>query len=167
MDYLKNHCWCSSSHWDGQNYDCQIIVHLRSYDEHSKEDWNNIFEKKTIFSEEKYEFHMRCMENVSSIDEKSKNEFAKDNAYKDINYPKKEVLDWLYENIPDKKWCIGSDSYISDDSACSFSFFFQRKKDAMAFIKKWSKWQKPVNYRQYFKDVTKVLNLETGKYTTK
>lgn len=166
MDYLKNHCWCSSSHWDGQNYDCQIIVHLRSYDEHSKEDWNNIFSKKTIFSEENYKLMLSRFENLS-MDEEAKDKLAKEVSYKEINYPKKEVLDWLYENIPDKKWCIGNDEYISNDSACSFSFFFQRKKDAMAFINKWSKWQKPVHYRQYFKNINKVLDLETGKYKTK
>jgi len=83
---------------------------------------------------------------------------------------KPEVLVWLKENVPDRKddectkgWCIGSDEYRRMD-LISMTVFFHRRKDTMAFIRKWSQYKKPVRYVQYFTDVRKTLDLETGKY---
>lgn len=144
MDYLQNHCWCSVSHWDNTMYDCRHLVTLNSYLEGYKDDWKDL-----IVSDE------RCTNNL-----------------------RQEVIDWLNENIKDtskpyggnkttKAWCIGNYRYRCTDSSSSFSIFFQRKKDAMAFIKRWSKWEKPINYCQYFTDVRKKLDLVTGKYSTR
>ena len=80
---------------------------------------------------------------------------------------KPEVIQWLVENIPDfqkgKGWCIGSEKYMMTDSG-SASVFFQRRRDAMKFIKTWSKWKRPLFYCQYFTDIRKQLDLSTGKY---
>ena len=137
MDYLRNHCWCSDSNWGGE-YDCQVMVSLNNYRAGYTEDWNNLMTEKM------------CTEGVDTIT------------------LKQEVLDWLVSNIPDYKddkgWCVGSDEYTSNDTSVSYSVFFQRRRDAMKFIKTWSKWKKPINYCQYFTDVRKRLNLETGKY---
>ncbi len=165
MDYLKNHCWCFNSHWDNKHYDCQIIVSLSSYEDHDKEDWNNLFTKEKHFSQEVYEENKKIFVGKEYYTE----DFYRSMSTKDINVLKPEVYQWLLDNVPDsvhneKMWCIGSKDYIFRDSCSSFSFFFQRRKDAMKFIKTWSIHKKPVYYTQYFTDVRKKLNLETMKY---
>ena len=161
MNYLKNHCWCSNSHWDNEMYDCKIIVSLSSYKEYDKEDWNNLMTTKEFFCQKTYE---EFSEDTHPFTEAQKKRFAT----KEINIPKPEVIQWLEENVPMKNgkhmWCIGSDEYIFGDSSISFSFFFQEYRSAMKFIKQFSKWKKPVHYTQYFTDIRKTLNLETGKY---
>lgn len=142
MDYLQNHCWCSQSNWDAQDYQCRHVVTLLSYSENYIGDWNSV-----IFTDET-----------------------------DTPNLKPEVIDWLNQHVEDsskpycgnttvKAWCIGSSEYRKTDSCSSFSIFFQRRKDAMAFIKRWSKWKKPLHYWQYFTDVRKALDVTTGKYT--
>lgn len=149
MNYLRNHCWCSDSNWGG-NYDCQIIVGLNCYEEHYKEDWENLIikvpTKKTVTSMGFPPIEI-------------------DTYYIAL---KPEVMDWLHNNVDDfkgsKGWCVGSKDYDQNVSS-SYSVFFQRRKDAMKFIKTWSKWKKPLVYCQYFTDIRKELNTETGKYT--
>lgn len=166
MDYLKNHCWCSSSNWDGEHYDCQIIVSLDATTKGYSDDWNAVLEDKGIFSLEDYAYWKKLYEGEGiNVSEEKLKRFST----KKVKYPKQEVLVWLNENVRDvsggvKGWCIGSDEYIYNGSSCSFSFFFQRRRDAMNFIRVWSKWKKPICYTQYFTDVRKVLNLETLKY---
>lgn len=140
MDYLQNHCWCSDSNWGGM-YDCRHLVTLSSYRDNFTDDWNNL----VCYDEHK----------VLTLND--------------------NVLQWLTDNVLDtdkpyngntttKGWCIGSLEYRKNDSCSSFSIFFQRRKDAMAFIKRWSKWKKPLQYCQYFTDVRKKLDVNTGKY---
>ena len=163
MDYLKNHCWCSSSNWDGQPYDCKIIVGLNSYKEHNKEDFANITTKATGFDKDTYDaMSDRWKERGLSED------MMRELSQRTYNTLKPEVIEWLNDNVPDDKdgnkmWCIGSEEYLIGDS-CGINIFFQQRRHAMAFIKRWSKWGKPVHYCQYFTDVRKELNLETGKY---
>jgi len=164
MDYLKNHCWCSDSNWGGM-YDCQIIVNLSCYEDYDKEDWNNLFTKERYFSQEEYE----KIKKIYNGKEYYTDDFYRSMSTKDINVLKPEVYQWLLDNVPDsedneKMWCIGSRDYLFQDSYSSFSFFFQRRKDAMKFIKTWSIHKKPVYYTQYFTDVRKKLNFETMKY---
>lgn len=173
MDYLKNHCWCSSSHWDNKHYDCQIIVSLKSYGEGYKEDWSNLIIEKDYIDHESASYYVNEFKERTKYSKKGFSKEFYDDLYnefgkKKISVLKPEVMQWLEDNVPDfkneKGWCIGSDEYISNDSASSFSIFFQRRKDALAFIKRWSKWKKPIHYCQYFTDVRKKLNLETLKY---
>lgn len=164
MDYLKNHCWCSDSNWGGM-YDCQIIVSIDCYEEYNQEDWNNLFTKEKHFSQEDYEE----IKKICIGKEYCTEDFYLSMSTKYTNALKPEVYQWLLDNVPDsvdneKMWCIGSKDYIFRDSCSSFSFFFQRRKDAMEFIKTWSKYKKPVYYTQYFTDVRKKLNFETMKY---
>lgn len=166
MDYLKNHCWCSSSNWDGKNYDCQIIVGLSSSTKGYSDDWESVLEDKDVFSLEDYKYWKKIYSDEGiDFPEEKLIRFST----KRIKYPKQEILKWLDENVKDlpngeKGWCIGSDGYIARGSSCSFSFFLQRRIDAMNFIKVWSKWKNPISYTQYFTDVRKVLTLETLKY---
>lgn len=161
MNYLKNHCWCHSSHWDSEMYDCKIIVSLTSYKDHDKEDWDAVMTTKEYFCQKTYE---EFTDGIHPFTESQKKRFAT----KKINIPKPEVIQWLEDNVPMKNgnhmWCIGSDQYIGTDSSTSFPFFFQEYRTAMKFIKQFSKWEKPVRYVQYFTDTRKTLNLKTGKY---
>lgn len=138
MRYLQNHCFCLDSCWGGV-YNCRHIVSLNSYEPEYEEDWKSCIETNA--------------ESVPNL--------------------KPEILTWLRLNIADRKindfytqkqgWAIGSSEYREMDNL-SFSIFFHRKSDAMAFIRQWSKWKKPTFYCQYFTDVRKRLNLDTGKY---
>lgn len=121
--------------------------------------------QKRYFSQEEYE----KIKKIYNGKEYYTDDFYRDMSTKDINVLKPEVYQWLLDNVPDsedneKMWCIGSRAYLFRDSYSSFSFFFQRRKDAMKFIKTWSIHKKPVYYTQYFTDVRKKLNLETMKY---
>ena len=148
MNYLRNHCWCSDSNWGG-NYDCQIIVDLNCYEEDYKEDWENL---------------MVSVETTKILTSSSFPDLEVPCTYPNL---KPEVLIWLDDNVEDfqnfKGWCIGSKDYLMTSSS-SYSVFFQRRKDAMKFIKTWSKWKKPLFYCQYFTDIRKELDITTGKY---
>lgn len=174
MNYLKNHCWCSSSHWNNENFDCQIIVSLSGYEEHDKEDWKNLTETVNVFSQKKYDEEVSFAELMverypNDYDQTYIDNIKSDKrtGFQDIRVFKPEVLDWLDKNIPDikgkKAWCVGSNDYNMRDSS-SLSVFMQRKNDAMLFIKTFSKWKKPVHYCQYFTEVRKELDLVTLKY---
>lgn len=159
MDYLKNHCWCSDSNWGG-HYDCQIIVGLSSYKEGYKEDWDRLLTKVDFLDED---IHKRVL--AKGVPDCKEVRMAATTKYLQL---KPEVIKWLEDNIPDrngvKGWAIGSCDYVRSGSSISYDIFFQQTRDAMQFIKTWSKWKKPIHYCQYFTDVRKTLNLETGKY---
>ena len=171
MDYLRNHCWCSSSHWDNKNFDCQIIVSLSSYKEGYEEDWKNLTHEARVFSQEVMDNHTRLTEYMhekypdKGFDKKL---IGPDVGHITVSKLKPEVMDWLSDNIEDingkKGWCVGSDEYIATDSRSGLSIFMQRRKDAMLFIKTWSKYKRPIHYCQYFTDVRKRLDLKTLKY---
>ena len=164
MNYLKNHCWCSKDNWTGGLFNCNIIVSITSYEEHDKDDWANIIDRQEYFSQEKYDNNREVYKDVMMHDDT-----IRALSTSKINTLKPHVYDWLMNNVPDdasgkKMWCIGNKEYIATDACSSFSFFFQRRKDAMAFIKEFSKWKKPVHYCQYFTDVRRKLDLNTLKY---
>lgn len=164
MDYLKNHCWCRDSIWGG-HYDCQIIVGLDCYQEYNQTDWDNVLDQEKYFSQKRYEEAKEMFVGKEYYTD----DFHRGIACKTINVPKPDVVQWLHDNVPSGKngepmFAYGSKDYSSEDGACSYSFFFQRRKDAMKFIKAWSIYKKPVYYTQYFTDVRKKLNLQTMKY---
>jgi hypothetical protein len=175
MNYLKNHCWCNSSHWDNKSFDCQIVVSLSSYQDGYKEDWENLTHKVKAFNQEFFDEHIKNVECMmkrypEEYDDKylAKEKENKKVGYITISVFKPEVLKWLEENIPDikgeKSWCVGSDFYNARGSMSGISVFMNRRKDAMLFIKTFSKWKKPIEYCQYFTDVRKTLDLKTLKY---
>ena len=169
MDYLRNHCWCSSSHWDNKMYDCSIIVSLSSYEDGYRDDWENLTHKVKVFSQEKMDDHNRFMNMMQEKFPETEKEMSADPeaGMATVNKLKPEVLKWLDDNIEDfqgeKGWCVGSDDYIVRDGS-GMSIFMQRRKDAMLFIKTFSKYKKPIRYCQYFTDVRKKLDLKTLKY---
>ena len=168
MDYLQNHIWCRESIWNGEHYHCRHLVSVKSYGD-DKDDWNEIVDEKAeaIDDPEKILYRDYLIE---------KGLLKEDDDYpikKNVANFKPHVLDWLYINVKDRKdpdcekgWCIGSTNYRANDSSMSLTVFFHRKSDAMAFIREFSKYQKPINYCQYFSDVRKQLNLKTMRYKT-
>jgi hypothetical protein len=139
---------------------------LNSYNEPYEEDWKNLVDPKaeTFYNEEEYKLYLPYYQEKGL-------ELDKDRFIKSVKNLKPVVLQWLEENVADRKgfdcnkgWCIGSTRYRATDASYSMSVFFHRRSDAMKFIKTFSKWKKPVNYCQYFKDIRKTLNLETLKY---
>lgn len=152
MDYTTNHCWCFDSHWDGEHYNCRHVVGLSKFGEYET-DWVKLIDEKA--------------ENV--IWESASESFGRE-IYRDVPNFNRDVLEWLEENVKDcvggleiKGWCVGSAEYRLLNPT-QLSVFFQRRKDAMAFIKKFSVYKKPIIYHHYFNDVRKKLNLETMKY---
>ena len=173
MDYFKNHCWCNSSHWDSKPFACQIIVTLYSYKKGYKEDWGNLTVEDSYYDEDyANDWADRTIrlwaEHGREKTPEEVEEYKQRVGNRTIRSLKPEVIEWLTENVPDvvdgKGWCVGDKYYSADDSSSSYTVFFQRRRDAMAFIKRWSVHKKPINYCQYFTDVRKKLNLETGKY---
>lgn len=169
MNYLQNHIWCSSSIWDGKHYDCRHLVSISAYKDYDVDNWKNVIEPNAdmVINESSYNILKNIKEKCPNYDEDAFLEASR----RPVLGLKPHVLQWLHDNVADRKdkdtpkgWAIGSLEYRADDSASSFSIFFHRKSDAMAFIKEFSVHKKPVNYCQYFSDVRKTLDLETGKY---
>jgi hypothetical protein len=161
MNILINHCWCSDSIWGG-NYSCRVIVGLdrvpegKTYYDPPCPDWSLLQEHK--------------------FDSGDKDKLSFRNTTLRV---RPDVINWLNANVKDiklhkwekdngqssKGWAVGTDKYNSQNTI-SFAFFFQRRRDGMAFIKHWSVHKKPVSYLQYFTDVRKELNFKTGKLVT-
>ena len=162
MNYLQNHCWCLESCWDRMHYDCRHMVSISSYED-DDEDWPLIIDDHA----EKYVDQRR----LEVIKELGYDVSKRDLMEEDVPNLKPHVLQWLHENVKDRKyenqcekgWCVGSTAYRSRNPY-ELTVFFHRKNDAMNFIKTFSKYKKPVIYHQYFADVRKILNLETLKY---
>lgn len=161
--------WCSDSIWGG-GYACRhtVIVERYSegmspYDDVSTKDWSDIVEEIEDFFDEKAYLKIR---------EKNLNKnVSRDRFIKDTYRLKPEVVEWLNANVKprideDKQdssgWGVGSDFY-NVHSVISFSIFFHRRRDALAFIKHWSEHKKPTFYFNYFHDIKKKLNLTTNK----
>lgn len=155
MTYYSNHCWCSMSHWDNENYDCRHIVSIQEipedgeYHDGPTDDW------KALVTEREVE-----------LPKSKTHPFGEIMIVPDLN---PSALSWLEENVQDRKnednnkgWCIGNEKYRSR-GALSLSIFFHRRRDAMKFIKTWSVHKKPVRYFNYFTDIKKKINFETGK----
>jgi hypothetical protein len=170
MNYLQNYIWCSDSNWGGK-YNCRHLVSFCSYGDEDLEDWGNLVDEfaEVYVDNELNERFKKSLEKFG----KSVEEYTP--ISKNVPNLKPEVLQWLVDNVEDrpkssgedclKGWCVGSTEYRNTDGG-SITIFFDRRKDAMAFIKKWSKWKKPTHYCQYFTDVRKKLDLETLKYVT-
>lgn len=170
MNYLQNHIYCRDSNWGG-GYDCQHVVTINSYEDHDVEDWENLFLTETVdvFRSEEYN-------RMREFDQDTPEERLKRYYTTPVRRLNPEVLEWLEENVKDrparqaehsgespKGWCIPS---LETRAMCTtgMSFYFHTRGSAMNFIRRFSKWKKPVHYCQYFTDVRKTLDLETGKY---
>lgn len=171
MNYLQNHIWCSESNWGGVHYDCRHLVDLKDYEPHDRTDWSNIVDyTKFIYCDKDYaKIYMERMaeRGIDFTQAEAEDMFT---THRKIPTLKPEVFEWLEQNVKDrngegcvKGWCIGSEEYRRTNTS-DMCIFFHRRSDAMAFIRVFSVYKKPVHYCQYFSDVRKRLNLETMKY---
>ena len=161
MRLLKNHCWCSMSNWDGEHYNCQYIL---SVDEEDGDDIL-VYEKTDILED-----HWKYVEEMLRKEDKVKDiDKLKQTYYRSTYNLKPEVIQWLIDNVEDKKgckgWCIGSEEYRLNDGG-SFPIFFQRKSDVYKFVKRWSKLGRLEVDFNYFTDKRKTWCNEQGKYVT-
>ena len=158
MNYLMNHCFCRDSIWGGQ-YNCRVIVSIEMiakdktyYDPHES-DWINLIEEVPYDNGKEIPFKKYSTRRL-----------------------KPEVVQWLNDNVKDRTllkwqiekgehkqgWAIGTDEYNSGDGL-SFTVFFESSRDAMKFIKRWSSYKNAVDYLNYFKDIRRELNPNTGR----
>lgn len=166
MDFLKNHCTCAGSNW-GDIFHCRNLVSIYK-DEINQEDWDRLFDKESFFLQEDYDLAKKLDESHPEGNVTSES-LLRRMATKNIIIPKPEVYKWLQDNLKEgddgkEMWCIGSKETLFLGTQLRFSFFFRRTEDAMAFIRAWSKYKKPISYYHYFSGVKKELNLETMKY---
>lgn len=168
-----NHMFCTDPCWGKSDtmYWCKYLVAVerigkdKTYHDTPEEDWTNLTVKVNYFDEEEYKRLLTFSSTKGMSDEDIRRW-----ATKKIHIFNPEVIQWLNENVKDRRgepeypqgWCIGSEDYHARESL-SISIFFHRRSDAMAFIKEWSVYKKPTTYFDYFRGIYKELNLETGK----
>lgn len=163
MDYFTNHCWCSESNWNNDFFDCRHLVTIA--EEYDGDDYDKLVEHIKIIDSEAYKL---SQESVREHLGDNTIELDPSNYYKRSKKLKTEVFDWLLANVEDNKdgkaWCVGSLEYCTNSYAKKYTIFFKRRKDAFAFVKRWSKYKKFTSQFNYFKDKGKDLDLETMKY---
>lgn len=149
--------WCSMSNWDGENYSCSHTVTIKEYEDfdpfdqsNRTQDWVNLINLYESISYDDYRINKKYFSKKKDFTEEDIIEMS----LRTCPILKPEVIEWL-EELPDsgkeKAWCIGNTQYRMASST-EISIFFKRKKDAMAFIKKWSVFTHPTSYFDYFKD---------------
>lgn len=180
MHYHQNHMWCSRSHWDGKTFMTSYMISINKYEGRSAfpsyeildEDWTTLLDFKDEFwIQDVYDEHMErfAAEDYTSDATPEQNEmYARHDATKwNVPFLKQEIIDWLNENVADDPkpydgqvangWCMGNDSYRAGGSTMDVALFFYRRKDAMAFVKRWSVHKKCTTYFDYFKEIRKEL----------
>lgn len=190
MTYHTNHSWCSSSCWDDKEFDGEVMVyfnkHITQTDILSENnnslkdivnpDWKNLVKEIKFFDESKLQDKIEMLKrylkkylNTNMLEETSQDylkllEDAKELSMSNTVTLNEEVVEWLNQNIKDKKntngktslnkrkgWAIGNLSYNSTTSY-SFNIFFYRQIDALKFIRKFSIFKEPIFYFDYFND---------------
>jgi hypothetical protein len=168
--------FCTRPNWGGEAYLCRFLVTIerigkgKTYHDEPEQDWTNLTEKFEYFDEEDYNRSIEAhKDNTSKVVNK---DFLRRWSTKRGSRLKPEVIKWLNENIKDrddkehpKGWCCGDEAYLATNSL-SISLFFERRSDAMAFIKRWSVYDKPTTYFDYFREIRKELNPETNTLQT-
>ena len=174
--------YCSRSNWDSNAFCTSYMISIDKFDGRSEfpsykvedEDWKTLLEfKDNFWCQDVYDEHMArfASDAYKSKERKSTPEqnerFAKFDATKyGVPFLNQEVIDWLNENVmdaakpyeqPANGWCMGDDSYRASGSSMDFALFFHRRKDAMAFVKRWSVHKKCTTYFDYFKEIRKEL----------
>ncbi len=167
MHHHKNHMWCSSSHWDGDVYDCRNAVDIDTLRGKDNEDWDKLIHMVDTVDEEALQWNREAIERNPDIFADETEEELLQRSSRSCPHLNQEVLDWLEETIkpqPDGTpgWCMGDDQYRLRTNY-AFTLFFYRHYDAKKFIKRWSSYGKATSYVNYFEDKYMVLDEETGK----
>lgn len=135
----------------------------------SKEDWENLTVEHTALDKEEYDRNVQISKKLGHDKNFTEEDYIKwaTRTYRKL---KPEVLAWLEANVKDRRdseqpkgWCVGNDDYhMRCRYEDSINIFFERRSDALGFIKKFSVYKKPTTYFDYFKEIRKELNLETN-----
>lgn len=179
MTYHTNHSWCNESIWNENIFDGEVMVYfgknIRTYsidgykNKIENPDWKNLIHLDDFFNEKKYKEDIE--ERKKDMAELNK-EFIEDPYHKERfirtgKYLNPKVLEWLEENIKDKKdtnektpleerkgWAIGTPAFNYEQF--EFTIFFARQLDALKFIRKFSIFKEPTQYFDYFEDRQKI-----------
>lgn len=153
MHYHSNHMWCSESNWTGEIYCSRHMVGISEH--YDTNDWGEMIYTTSVVDQRKLDALREAMpDKADSVWEMI--------CGVDAPCLQKPVVAWLYDNVKDlsretedngtlRAWAIGDVDYRSRDFM-NLNIWFQRKADAMAFIRKWSEHKKPTTYCNYFKD---------------
>ena len=169
MIYHTNHCWCSKSIWENENFDGEVMVSISenidtdSIDKYRTKIKDPDFEKLTIKKEFENKEETKRLQKFfdENYPEKEK---KVETIYKTTVTLKPEVIEWLNQNIKDikgttvdtplnerKGWAIGNDEYNSNQH-WEINIFFARQLDALKFIRQFSIFKDPTLYFDYFRE---------------
>lgn len=133
MKFYSGSYYCSRSHWDGQNYDCNNLVEI-SNDEYGTTDFDNLVVVKNSVMYLVPKVLIWLNQNVKKT---HRNEHGW--CIGDENYRKHEF------------------------SESGFSLFFYRRKDALNFIKTFSLYKKPTQTYSQRTYILKKLDSKSKK----
>jgi hypothetical protein len=180
MTYYTNHCWCSTSNWDGKSFNGEASVDFSDsvgtdslclYKHKIPDpDFERLTQKKPFFDKEEV---LEKMERVKERRSARNEEFDEEEYLKDeMEFCRKktvelkpEVAEWLNANVRDvavdkedentiasrKGWATGNDIYNANQN-WRICVFFARQVDALKFIRKFSIYKDPTFYFDYFSD---------------
>ena len=156
--------YCTKSCWQDKTYDARNVVVIEMYpDNHLDDDFNNIIKQKQYFDQEYYD------DLITRNHLKDDPKLARIWATKLTKVMEDKVLKWLNKNIEDnpstgkKGWACGDNKHNSDGGS-NFSLWFYRRRDAVKFIKTWSKYKKATKTYNQDTYIEKNLNVDTMKY---
>jgi len=189
MTYHTNHCWCSDSIYNGNSYDAEVMVTIYPYARDMSVlkdnnlyhiidmDWKKLVDITPYFDDIEYkEVYDRILEiskkHSREVTIKDIEDDARERCEKTTVSLKNNVIDWLNNNIPNnfigitkdspiediKAWGVGSPKYNSH-SIDEITVFFSRQIDALRFIEKWSCYEKPTFYFDYFNDERREMDI--------
>lgn len=117
MTYFTNHCWCSESNWNGENFFGEVHVVINKYidtdsisqfdDEIEDPDYINLTTAVNVFNKEIYDMKLefkkeRAANRNEPFDEAAFFEEQKEVCVKEIRCLTPEVIAWLNENVKDQ-----------------------------------------------------------------
>jgi hypothetical protein len=175
MTYNTNHSGCSTSNWNNESFHGEVIVSVSEFistdsilDTIPDPDFNSISQLIKFVDatdiQERVLLHKELAEekNIEFDEVKFLTEMR--TITKESLTLKANIIDWLNENVKDrivhdentdspladkKGWAIGNDKFNSYKTY-SINIFFARQVDALKFIRKFSIFQVPTFYFDYF-----------------
>ena len=167
MIHLTGYYYCKNSCWEGKTYDSRNMVVIEMYpDNLSDDDFNNTVKQKQYFNQEYFDDLITRDHLVNEP------KIARIYATKLVRVLEDKVLKWLQDNIEDnakdkkKGWAVGNNRYNKEGDS-DFCLWFYRRKDAVKFIKTWSKYGKATQTYNQNTYIEKNLNVDTMKYEVK
>ncbi len=172
MHFHQNHCWCRNSNWTDGMFDATYMVSLEKWPDyqvgtpHNQQvispDWTAVVQEVAFLSQDEYDRNAMIFERMLGKDGLPvtvTDEQLREMSMRSAPEPRAEVIEWLNENVAPVKnaqqpqgWCIGNRDYRYRGASGEMTFWFIRRRDAMAFIRRWSVYGRATTYLNYFKD---------------